>query len=269
MTNRKKLQPAESAKSHYGHRLRKYRDKHGWSQPQFAEKVFCAGDLISKIETGVKVATPDMSRRFDKIFNLDEEFEDLQALAAEEVIPGWFRPYVEFERVATSIRVFDPLHIPGLLQEEPYTRAILNSRYDGDKLEEAVSARVARQAILHRKRPPWVLVLVSEWALRRPVGAPEAHREQLGHLLDLARRLNITIQVVPTSAKDFSPAAFTLFSHKEEPDSAYVDGVNGFGLSITQHEEVETLRVEFDLIRASALSAEDSIELIRAVMENP
>lgn len=266
--NRKKLQPAESAKAHYGHRLRKYRDKHGWSQPQLAEKVFCTGDLISKIETGVNVATPDMSKRFDALFGLDEEFEDLQLLAAEDVIPGWFRPYVEFERQAASVRVFDPLHIPGLLQNEAYARAILSSRYDGQDLDEAVAARIARQSILARKRPPWLLVLVSEWALRRPVGDPAIQRAQLQHLLHLAQSRNITIQVVPASAQDFTSGAFTLFSFKEEADIGYLDAAKSFGRPIHKHNEVEELKVEFDLIRASALTAEDSFAFIQAVQES-
>ncbi|MFG2005917.1 Scr1 family TA system antitoxin-like transcriptional regulator [Spirillospora sp. NPDC048911] len=266
--NRKKLQPTKSAKTHYGHRLRKYRDKKGWSQPQLAEKVFCTGDLISKIETGVNTATPDMSRRFDVLFELDEEFEDLQELAAEEGIPLWFRPYVEFERKATCVRVFDPLDVPGLLQNEAYARTILSSRYEGDELDEAVAARLSRQLVLARKRPPWVLVLVSEWALRRPIGNPEAQRGQLRYLLDLGKRRNITIQVVPIDACIHPSGAFTLFSFADEPDIAYVDSVRTYGRPLARHEEVEDLKVEFDRIRSEALSVNETVAVIQAVLED-
>jgi transcriptional regulator with XRE-family HTH domain len=268
VANRRDLKPSESAKTLYGHRLRKHRDKRNWSQPQLAKEVFCSPDLISKIETGVNVATLPMSIQFDELFGLDQDFEELQPLAAKEVIPWWFRPYTEFENQATAIRIFDPLHIPGLLQPESSARAILRSHYDGDALEQGVAARVGRQRVLTRKDPIWLFVLMSEWALRRPVGDRDTKREQLQHLLELSQKRNITIQIVPDDAGNYTSGSFTLFSFTDEPAVGWVDSVGSYGRPIDKRSEIEELRVEFDLIGAVALTAEDSATLIRTLLED-
>ena len=42
-----------------------------------------------------------------------------------DILPDWFQPYVGMEEAATSIRVYEPQLIPGLLQTQQYTAAVL------------------------------------------------------------------------------------------------------------------------------------------------
>ena len=58
--------------------------------------------------------------------------------------------------MATILRWYEPLVIPGLLQTVEYARAVLRTRIGDtdDEIEEMVEARIARQAILGKDRPP-------------------------------------------------------------------------------------------------------------------
>jgi hypothetical protein len=99
-------------------------------------------------------------------------FARLQRHARTTPLPAWFRPYTEIEAAATQLRMFEHAIIPGLLQTEDYARAILSVRPSttADELEELVAARMDRQAVLRRPRPPLVWVVIDESALHRQVG---------------------------------------------------------------------------------------------------
>ena len=46
----RKLDPTASAAALFGAKVRKFREAKGWSQEQLGERVYCTGDMISKIE---------------------------------------------------------------------------------------------------------------------------------------------------------------------------------------------------------------------------
>jgi hypothetical protein len=176
--------------------------------------------------------------------------------------------YAEYEQEAASLRLYNPLFIPGLLQTEPYARHVLtNSQRDGD-VDQLVASRMARQAILRRESPPWLVFFVKEAVLREVVGGPEIMKEQLQHILDVMREPNINVHVVPSGAPVFPSGGFTLFSFEDGPDIGYVEAVDGHGHVIELSSHVERLKVWYDLISFAALSPEASEELIRDIMEN-
>jgi transcriptional regulator with XRE-family HTH domain len=269
VVNRKKLDPTESAAALFAYKLRRLRDERGLSQIQLADALNCSGDLISKIETCAQAPRIELAKQFDEFFGTGEMFQELQPLVAKEGIPGGFRPYTDLEAPAASIRLFDPLHIAGLLQTEDYARAVLRSRNREDELDTLVAARMARQAILARDDPPWLVVILDERAIRKVIGGPEVMRAQLAHLLELAQRPNITLRVLPDSAAIYPSGKFTVFTFEDDPDVGYVDGAEGFDQPIVHHNQVEKLRILFDRLGAVALSLEDSVTLIKSVMESP
>jgi hypothetical protein len=102
------------------------------------------------------------------------------------------------EARATALYVFEHSLIPGLLATEDYSRAVL-SRHVGvtaDQVAARVAARMARQAILDREDPPLLWAVIDDAALSRCVGSPEIMRDALTHLAAMARRPNITVQVL-------------------------------------------------------------------------
>ena len=52
-----------------------------------------------------------------------------------------------------------------------------------DRVGELVAARMERQRVLERKRPPAVWAVLDEAVLLRETGGPEAMRRQLARLL--------------------------------------------------------------------------------------
>jgi transcriptional regulator with XRE-family HTH domain len=265
----RKLDPTASAAALFGAKVRKHREATGWTQEQLGEKVFCTGDLISKIELAVRTPSRPLAVEFDRLFGTGEYFRELWHLVNKETLPEWFRPYSDLEAEASSIRTFGLALIHGLLQTEDYAREIFRTGQTPEKLDELLSARMKRQEILARGTPPRMWVVLDEKTLRSGVGGPEAMKDQLAHLIELAQRPNITIQIV----RDRSGAyiglmgSITLLSFDEGPDVAYGEGQVG-GQLVEETAKVEDYAVRFDLIRASALPQQESMALLKAILES-
>ena len=106
----------------------------------------------------------------------------LWPLVSQESLPRWFRPFAEVERTATRIRSWEPLVVPGLLQTEEYARALITAWQPGDTRKPCSSKlppAIERQQLLEREDPPLLWTIISEPALRNPVGGPAVLREQL------------------------------------------------------------------------------------------
>jgi hypothetical protein len=63
--------------------------------------------------------------------------------------PASFRPFSAYEAGARSLRLFEHVLVPGLLQTAGYARAALSTgpHTSADEIEELVTARLARQAL--------------------------------------------------------------------------------------------------------------------------
>jgi hypothetical protein len=99
---------------------------------------------------------------------------------------------------------------------------------------DRVELRLARQReVLEREHPPLVWAVLAEPALRWLVDGPEVLRGQLEHLLELAERPNVEIQVLPFSvgAHDGVDGTFTILSAPPElqnyPGCVYVENLGG------------------------------------------
>jgi hypothetical protein len=118
----------------------------------------------------------------------------------EEVIPGWFRAYVGLEQGASSLQGFTMQLIPGLLQTPAYARAIMASEVAVIDPEDAASrteVRLRRQEVLTREPTPLAVHFsLDEGVLRRVVGDHQVMAQQLRHLVALAERPNVTLQVL-------------------------------------------------------------------------
>ncbi|SFQ32609.1 helix-turn-helix domain-containing protein [Actinomadura madurae] len=267
MVNRKRLDPTESAAALFGAKLRKLRDKAGLSQAQLAAEVGYSHDTISKVETAAQAPSPELAERLDTHFNTDDQFQELQPLAAKEGIPLFFRPYAELESTANAVRVYEPVVVTGLLQTEDYARAVLRPGQHSNAIDLAVAARINRQDTLRGDDPPWVVIVMLEAVIRKIVGNREITRAQLERVLELMKEPNINILIIPDEAQVFPAAGFTLFSLEDEPEIAFVESAGGTGRVITLGSHVEELRRLWDLIGNSALTDVASEALVREVME--
>jgi hypothetical protein len=140
-------------------------------QEQLGHAVNYSAALVGRIEVGERVPSPDFARRCDEVLDAGGLFAHLRDSMNSDVhaYPTWFWEFVEREREATSIREFNALAVPGLLQTEEYARALFRACKPTDSDEEIgqhVAARLERQRILDRSRPPMLWAVVDEGVLR-------------------------------------------------------------------------------------------------------
>jgi transcriptional regulator with XRE-family HTH domain len=174
----------------FGAELRYYRERAGLSQTEPAALVNVSHDVISKIETGDRPPAKDFPERLDGVPELDTHsglarlWKNLRKGLRNKAIPGWFRPWAHIEAEAATLRWWEPLVIPGLFQTEDYARAILAARpgADADTIDEHVTGRMERQAILDRVDAPQIWSVIDEGVLHRRIGDAKIMHEQLGAL---------------------------------------------------------------------------------------
>ncbi len=144
------------------------------------------------------------------------------------MLPNPYAVYIGLEAGAASIRNFEPIVVPGLLQTEEYARATFRNgprELDHDEVERRVEVRMARQKILGRDDRPRLWAVIDEVVIRRAVGGPEVMRGQLRHLAESAQQGKTTIQVVPyrAGAHAGTTGPFAILDF-EEPGAAADDG---------------------------------------------
>ncbi|MDH6460566.1 transcriptional regulator with XRE-family HTH domain [Micromonospora sp. A200] len=179
--------------------LRKQRALIGMNQEEFGRRANYSASTVSAVETGTRPLDLAYAKRADEVLDTDGLFVSMLRMAQREGQPSWFRPWLEAERAAIQLRYFNPTLIPGLLQTANYARAVL--RFDDtkpeDEVEKQVASRMERQEILTRERPPQVVAVIDEPALRR---TDAIMAEQLAHLLRMAELPHIHVHVIPGDA---------------------------------------------------------------------
>ncbi|MGW1681701.1 DUF5753 domain-containing protein [Saccharopolyspora sp. NPDC002376] len=117
------------------------------------------------------------------------------------------------ESAAVEIRTFETELIPGLLQTQSYTTAIieaLNPELSSEERDRQVKVRAERQSRLLHDSQTRLLAVVSEGAIRRVVGGPETMREQLHFLLEARSPAKLEVQVIPNDAGAHPATGFPL-----------------------------------------------------------
>jgi Domain of unknown function (DUF5753) len=120
-----------------------------------------------------------------------------------------------------------------------------------------------RQEILAREDPPLLYVLLDEGALRRPVAPNDVMRGQMEHLLEMSRRPNITIQVVPYAAGGHSGllGAFIIAEMGDSPGIVFLEDACDGRVTEDPAMLAQAMR-NFDALRSEALTRGISRDLI-------
>ena len=139
-----------------------------------------------------------------------------------------------------------------------------------DEIEELVAGRLARQAVLGREEPaaPLLWALIDEGVLHRPVAPAEVMHDQLMYLVEMARRPNITVQVVPYSAGGHSGllGAFTIADLGSSPSIVNVEDVAD-GRVFEDPGTVSLVTLRYRSLQSESLPKGASRELIARVAE--
>lgn len=260
-----------------GKMLRLLRERRGLTQTEFGELVAYGPDQISAMERGVRTPQPDFLEKADELLDagglLKEVIPDVkEAMArARTRHPEWYRSYAALEAEAVALYDYSTMGVLGLLQTEDYSRAVFTQRHpplDEETIEKRVADRLSRQQVFERWPSPEFSFLLEQAVLERPIGGPEVHAGQLRQLLRIGRKRNVQLQVMPTGRHEHPclDNGFTLLTPKGKEQVAYME-IQGYPRLVTDREEVRILASRYGIIRAQALSPDESLDLIEKMLE--
>jgi transcriptional regulator with XRE-family HTH domain len=165
---------------------------------------------ISRIESAKQVILPRTVRLLCQIYGIGSPTLDQMLKLASEaaddrgwqadfagVVPDWFERFVSEESDATEMSIYAAELVPSLLQTDDYCRAVRAAsakQISEDELNRYVEFRAARAARLAKTK---LHVVLNEAVLRRQVGSPAIMRDQLNHLVEIADRPNVSLQILP------------------------------------------------------------------------
>lgn len=193
-------------------RLRRPTDRPHLSQTEAARRAGITQASVSRYEAGKFVPALGEVRALARAYNASpEDLDELEELVTDlrenSSTPSRLvmrragdmqRRVGRIEVASARIATFQPVLFAGLLQSEPYARAVFSSGGDlePDQIEEALSARLTRAGLLDD--PSHTVVAVhTEGVLRWPLGGPAVMTAQLDHVIELSYRSNVEIGVIP------------------------------------------------------------------------
>lgn len=272
MPGPKKLDPSSSPRALLGAELRHRRDKAGLSQEELGLPLFVSGSFIGQLESGTRRMQLDQAQKIDEILHADGFFVRNCVALKKSKYPDHFAEAAEAEAGAEVIKEYSPLLIPGLLQTEPYARAVFVSyrpTAPDDVIDELVAARLERAVLLSDPTTPMVWTVLDEAVLRREVGGPAVMAGALKHLASLIRQRRAIVQILPFSAGGHAAMGgpLKLMAFPDAPPLAYLDGL-GSGQLLDDPATVKAYGLTYDLLVASAASPEASQALIESAAED-
>lgn len=253
--------------------MRHLRTQAGLSQEQLGTRLKLSPTVVRKVETGQRGATEqfvDLCEQVPELASgglLRTLYDQLRDHFANRPYPEWFAAWPELEAQAVKLKAYELAVVPGLLQTEGYARALLTDRigFNGD-VDEAVAARLARQAILDQEDPPELFAVVDEQVLHRPVGGQGVMQDQLKHLINLPPRVILRVIPAATGVHDGLQGAFTVADFKDGSSVAYLE-TELRGMVLQDGQDVTELAATWDRLSAETLPRSASLRLIEEVAE--
>ena len=287
-------EPTPARRRLVGTALRRYRENVGYALEDAAQVLECDRSKISRIETGQRGIRPKELRELLTEYGVPvSEQLALLAIAGRGGQRGWwdhythvlseaYLDYIIMESAASEIMVYEAQLVPDLLQTDDYAAALARAEpgFTAEQREDTVAAKaVRRQAVLGGQSAPAAQhgrprlgVVLGEGALHQAVGGPDVLAGQIRHLIELSTGVPaITIQVLPFSAGAHAAVGSGSLAILRFPDApslgvVYLEALSG-GVYLESQDDVARYIRAFALLRASALSAADSVNLLRRLIQ--
>lgn len=178
--------------------LREVADLLDWSAP-----------TLSRVENGMRDTTSEEVAALLVVYKITGAKKDRLVHMARTIDqPGWWETSAgdlpgqlvalrAFEAKAVKITTFGLTLAPGLLQTDSYARAVMRTAGVPDgSMDKRAAARRGRQEILSRRNPPMFQAIIDEGALTRTIGGPAIMAEQVRHIVRMAAKPNVNVQVL-------------------------------------------------------------------------
>jgi transcriptional regulator with XRE-family HTH domain len=264
--------------------LRRLRERAGLTGDEAAATLNWSGSKISRIELNrIGVKRDDLDKLLD-LYKVESPYrEELQALASESSktgrlravvagLPTDYAEYVSAEDEARSIWNWEPLIVPGLLQTEDYTRAVMAGyqsmfRIPPGDAERRILLRRMRQQLLTREPPLQLSFVIDESVLRRRFGSNSAMHGQLLRVTEVSEMPNVDIRILPLGGEHpTTPAAFSYMQFPQVHDVPLRDIVSIEHLTgsyeLEDEEQTFRYRVTFEGLLEKSLDPSESRDLI-------
>jgi transcriptional regulator with XRE-family HTH domain len=260
--------------------LRRLRADAKLTQRQVADTLDWSPSKVIRIEQGmVRIGVTDLQALLNLYQVADPAaVAELTSMARESkklpfaeyrgvVTPETVR-YFQYEANASIIRQVHPLLVPGLLQVEEYSRAVLEAyRKSTEGADKVVESRKERQELFERPEPPEAFFILDEGVLRREVGGPKVMGRQIDHLVEMAQRPEVSIQIIRFAAGAHSamagPFVHLEFPADNDPDVIFVENTLGDTLFRDDEEITADYREQFWILEDLATRPEEFEQVAR------
>jgi transcriptional regulator with XRE-family HTH domain len=262
--------------------LQRLRRDAGKTQDEVARALDWSASKLIRIEGGnVRISTTDLHALLRHYGVTDDaRIGELSKLARGARERGWwtvyrdhldeaYSTYLGYELGASFIRSFSPLLVPGLLQTEDYARALTIEYKPQPVAETVIEVRMQRQdKVFGREDLPQQHYVLDEAVIRRRVGGQRDEGimpRQLAHLLEMARRPDITLELIPfdKGAHFGMRGEFTVLGFETDPLGVlYLENTQR-PTTVTDSGEVAEYLEAFEHLRQLALREDETIAFIK------
>ncbi|MCY9785984.1 helix-turn-helix domain-containing protein [Nocardiopsis sp. EMB25] len=269
-----------------GSQLRRLRQAKGISRHDAGYAIRASHAKISRMELGQVSFKPRDVDDLLKLYGVDDagEREALLGLISSanaqgwwhqygDVLPQWFGVYIGLEEAASVIRTFEVQFVPGLLQSEDYARAVIRlsrTATSDDDVTNRVSMRMHRQRRFVEPHAPRLWAVIDEAVLHRPYGDIDVMRGQIEHLIEMARRPNITIQVATFAmgghAAAGGPFSILRFPTPQLPDVVYLEQLSS-ALYFDKYDDTHRYALTMDHLATQAPPPNETEGILRGFLE--
>jgi Domain of unknown function (DUF5753)/Helix-turn-helix domain len=245
---------------HFGRELRRTRIARGWSIAEVARRTGINAAHLSRIELGRRPPTEKVAAELDMAFPEKQGwFSNWHGESQSwPEIPATFRSWPDYEDRATTLRVWTPGILDGLVQTEDYARALMATEpvIDAFTRDNRVRGRMERQRRFWDRHVMTALV-VDVMSLYRQVGSAEVMTAQLRRVLEVAAMPNVTLQVMPAVEHPANNSGMMI------ADGAAWCEHAAAGYVFTDPETVRRLALRFDTLRGESCKVSESTALMR------
>ncbi|MET9483163.1 helix-turn-helix transcriptional regulator [Streptomyces sp. NPDC006638] len=266
---RGEAEPSDSLRT-FGAVLKALRAEAGLTQEEFGPLVRYSAPYIAKIEQGKRYPPRGLVDRAGDVLGpvAGRVLEAAgRSLTRKAGLASWFRQWAGIEEEAVSLYAYECRVIPGLLQPEPYVRAVFGSRlppWTDEQVDTQTAARLERQRMLTDKANTAYSFVIEQAVIERQTGGSEVTGCVIDHLLEYARLRNVELQVMPLRQRDHAGLDGSLYL-AETQDNRWVGYVESHESSvlITEAKRVSVMLQRYGKMRGQALSPDASINLLR------
>lgn len=230
--------------------------------------------VITRAESGTRPPVPEVFEAWietcDVKGDLKTAMEDMWLLARSKSDPAAVQtaPWDAVEAEAHTLRTWQLVILPGLVQTEEYARALFVAwGHDEERIASLVKGRMARKSILEREVPPDVTIVLWEPVLRNLIGSPAVMHDQIARLLELSERPYIHIHVLQSgSGANMGMGSSIELATTETTEMVLMEG---FSENVVTSEMSQVRRAAsiFNTVRSDALNRAESRAILTEAME--